>query len=536
MKKHVKTKWFTMIITLLMVLFSACEKKDVIVTDLELDKSEASIQTGSSLQLASFLTPGDATNQSIIWRSSNQAVATVDGGLVTGVSIGNVTITAISQSDTTIKAECVFAVTPATGQIINISGDITSDTRWYAAGKYMLSGFVYVKNNATLTIEPGTLIKGVSGTKASLIIERGSKIIAQGTATAPIVFTSDKPAGQRSYGDWGGLVICGNAPTNKHDVSTGIGIAEGGIGSQYGGPNAADNSGILQYVRIEFPGIGLTATSNSEINGLTLYSVGSGTTIDHIQVSYSGDDSYEWFGGNVNCKYLVAFRGWDDDFDTDNGYSGKVQFFLSLRDPQIADQSQSNGFESDNDADGSTLTPFTSPVFANGSIFGPLSTGTATVNGLYRHAMQIRRGSRLSVYNSVFAGWPFGLYIDGAKGDSPAQATANNLQVENVILSGMTTAFKTDATSLQNTDTWFAEAARLNEIKSTNDLLQITNPFNLTSPGFLPVSGSPVLNGASFTNSKLNDPFFNQVSYRGAFGTTDWTTGWCNFNPQNTTY
>ena len=140
-------------------------------------------------------------------------------GVVTGVSLGTATITAISQSDTTIKTTCAVLVTPSTGQVITVSGDITSDTKWYGNAKYLLSGFVYVKNNATLTIEPGTIIKGVSGTKAALIIEKGSKIMAQGTATNPIVFTSDKPKGQRSYGDWGGLVICGKAPTNKHDAA-----------------------------------------------------------------------------------------------------------------------------------------------------------------------------------------------------------------------------------------------------------------------------------------------------------------------------
>jgi hypothetical protein len=428
------------------------------------------------------------------------------------------------------------AITPSTGQVINISGDITSDTKWYAAGKYMLNGFVYVKNNATLTIEAGTVIKGVSGSKAALIIERGSKIIAQGTATSPIVFTSDKPKGQRSYGDWGGLVLCGNAPTNKHDNGTGIGVAEGGIGSNYGGTNSADNSGTLQYVRIEFPGIPLTSTANSEINGLTLYSVGSGTTIDHIQVSYSGDDSYEWFGGTVNCKYLVALRGWDDDWDTDNGYSGKVQFFVSLRDPAVADQSQSNGFESDNDADGSTLAPFTSALFVNGTVLGPLVTPSTTIHTLYRHAMQLRRGTHLSIYNTVFAGWPFGLYIDGAKGDSPAQATANVLQIENSVMSGMGTNYKEDATSLIGTEAWYLATNRHNEVKATNDLLQLTDPFNLTAPNFLPATGSSLLTGASFTNSRLTDSFFTQVAYRGAFGTTNWTTGWCNFDPQNTDY
>ena len=286
-----------------------------------------------------------------------------------------------------IKATCSFLVTPSTGQVINVSGDITENTTWYAAAKYMLSGFVYVKNNATLTIEPGTVIKGVSNTKAALIIEMGSKIMAEGTSTQPIVFTSDKPKGERASGDWGGVVICGKATTNKHDNGTGVGIAEGGIGSNYGGTDDADNSGVLQYVRIEFPGIPLTSTANSEINGLTLYSVGSGTTIDHVQVSYSGDDSYEWFGGSVNCKYLVALRGLDDEFDTDNGYKGNVQFIFGLRDPDVSDQSGSNGFESDNDADGSTLTPVTKPIFSNATLYGPLTVSeTLPANHLFQES------------------------------------------------------------------------------------------------------------------------------------------------------
>jgi hypothetical protein len=265
-----------------------------------------------------------------------------------------------------------------------------------------------------------------------------------------------------------------------------------------------------------------------------LYSVGSGTTIDHIQVSYSGDDSYEWFGGSVNMKYLVAHRGWDDDFDTDNGYSGKIQFFLSLRDPASADQSESNGFESDNDSDGSTLSPFTSPVFVNGTVIGPLATPTTTVHVKYGHAVQIRRGSRTSIYNTVFAGWPKGLYIDGQRGDSPTQATTNVLQVEKSVMSGMTTNYIT--TYLATTESWYLDATRGNEVKATNDLLQLTNPFALTEPNFLPAAGSPLLTGASFTNTRLTDTFFTVVSHRGAFGTTNWTSGWCNFDPQNTDY
>jgi len=518
---------------LLGVLTLSCEK-DVPLTAIELDQVTADVMVGATLNLNVIFTPLDATNTNLTWETDNADVATVADGVITGVSLGTANIKAVSQENNALEAVCAVTVIPSNGQQITVTGDITTDTKWYANARYFLSGFVYVKNNATLTIEAGTIIKGVSGTKGTLIIERGSKILAQGTSTKPIIFTSDKPKGQRGYGDWGGLVICGQAPTNKHDVGTGVGIAEGGIGSNYGGTNPADNSGVLQYVRIEFPGIPLTATANSEINGLTLYSVGSGTTMDHIQVSYSGDDSFEWFGGTVNAKYLVALRGWDDDWDTDNGFSGKVQFFVSLRDPASADQSQSNGFESDNDADGSTLTPVTAPVFCNGSVFGPLAASGTTANSLYRHAIQLRRGTRLSIYNSVFAGWPYGLYIDGQKGDSPAQAAANVLQIENTVLAGMTNNYVT--TYMAGVEAWFTSASRNNDVKATNDLIQVTGPFNLTAPNFLPASGSPLLSGASFTNPRLADSFFTTVTYRGAFGTTNWTSGWCNFDPQNTDY
>jgi hypothetical protein len=531
-----KTKQLLVLVTGLLLLVTACKKDPVIVSAITLSQTNVTVQVSGTTTLSVFITPPDANNKNISWSSDNASVATVNNGVITGASLGTATITAVSESDPNVTATCSVLVTPSTGQVIQVSGDITADTKWYAAAKYMLSGFVYVRAGATLTIEPGTIIKGVSGTKAALMIERGAKIMAAGTAEKPIVFTSDKPKGQRSYGDWGGLVLCGNAPTNKHDDGAGVGIAEGGIGSEYGGTDPNDNSGVLQYVRIEFPGIGLTATPNSEINGLTLYAVGAGTTIDHIQVSYSGDDSYEWFGGTVQMKYLVALRGWDDDWDTDNGFSGKVQFFVSLRDPAIADQSTSNGFESDNDADGSTLSPYTSALFVNGSVFGPLVTLSTQINSLYGHAIQIRRGSRLSIYNSVIAGWPYGLYIDGALGDSPAQATANILQIENTILSGMTTFFKENATSYQGTEAWFLDPSRNNEVFATNDLLMVTDPFNLTIPDFLPETGSPLLNGASFANSRLTNSFFTPVNYRGAFGDTDWTAGWCNFDPQNTDY
>jgi hypothetical protein len=526
----------------LILIAVSCEK-DVPVTNLSLDQQEATVQVGANLTLIPVIDPLDATDKDVTWTSSNTDVATVSNGIVTGVSLGNAVITVTSSDNPMFTATCDITVVPSTGQVITLSGDITTDTKLYAQAKYLLSGFVYVKNNAVLTIEPGTLIKGVSNTKATLIIERGSKIMAAGTADNPIVFTSDKPAGQRATGDWGGVVIAGKAKTNKHDNGTGIGVAEGGIGTEYGGTDDNDNSGVLQYVRIEFPGIPLTSTSNSEINGLTLYSVGKSTVIDHIQVSYSGDDSFEWFGGNVNLKYIVALGGLDDAFDTDNGFSGKIQFGLIIQDPLKSDQSGSNGFESDNDADGSLLTPVTSPVFSNVTALGPLTVAsTLPAETKHEKAMHLRRGTMTSVYNSVFVGFPQGLSIDGQKGNSPTRADQNELQIENTILAGMTETFveKTGTVAVPYTVAqhvaYFEAAARNNVDNMTISDVIGASLIDLTSPVLLPAAGSPLLSGASFTNSRLTDSFFSPTAYRGAFGTVDWTSGWCNWDPQNTVY
>ena len=535
-------KLITTASVILSLLVGSCEK-EVKVTAIELSRTSAEVMVGATLNLTVVFTPPDATDKGIIWKTSDNNIAAVSDGIVTGVATGKADITAISRSDTTLKAVCKVTVIPSTGQQITLSGDITSDITLYSNARYFLSGFVYVKNNAKITIQPGTIIKGVSGTKATLIIERGAKIFAEGTPTQPIVFTSDKPAGQRAMGDWGGIVICGRAKTNKHDTGTGEGVAEGGIGSLYGGNDDSDNSGVLRYVRIEFPGIPLTSTPNSEINGLTLYSVGSSTVIDHVQVSFSGDDSFEWFGGTVNCKYLVAFRGLDDDFDTDNGFRGKIQFALGIRDPNLSDQSGSNGFESDNDADGSILTPVTKPIFSNVTLFGPYAvTQTLPSNHLFKRSMHIRRSSQLCVYNSIFVGYPKGIIIDGTTGNSPNMATSNVLQIEKCILAGMGTNYEvasgTPATpyTIAELQSYFEDPSRGNVINmSVQDIIGSTL-LNLTSPSFMPSAGSSYLTGASFGNANLNNQFFENVTFRGAFGTVNWTSGWCNWDPQNTAY
>jgi hypothetical protein len=544
MKKKTNYLILVAMVGLLIGIATSCTKDDVKLLGVTLDKVTTNVQVGAAVTLTPVFSPLNPSHKDITWTSSNPAVATVANGVVTGVALGTVNIKATSLVDTTKKAICAVTVIPSNGQQITVSGNITSDTKWYANARYFLSGFVYVNNNATLTIEAGTIIKGVSGTKGTLIVERGSKLFAIGTSTNPIVFTSDKPKGQRANGDWGGVVLCGKATTNKHDSGTGVGIAEGGIGSLYGGTDDADNSGTMQYVRIEFPGIPLTTTANSEINGLTFYSVGSATTIDHIQVSFSGDDSFEWFGGAVNCKYLVCMRGLDDEYDTDNGFKGKLQFLLGIRDPNISDQSGSNGFESDNDADGSTLTPTTHPIFSNVTLLGPLCyTNTLPVNHLFKRAMHIRRSSQLCVYNSVFVGWPNGVLIDGALGNSPTMAGNNTLQIEKCIIAGMLNNFEvasgTPATpyTVSQEQSYFEDPTRGNiDNLTVTDIIGSTLLSLTSATGFMPSLTASFQTGASFTNANLTGSFFTQVSYKGAFGTTNWTSGWCNFDPQNTDY
>ena len=432
--------------------------------------------------------------------------------------------------------------------------EIKEDLKLVYPNTYLLNGFVYVTNGATLTIEPGVIIKGGASSKGTLIVERGGKIMAQGTKELPIVFTSSKAPGSRKPGDWGGIILLGNARNNMGEQTI-----EGGVRSKHGGSNNADNSGVLSYVRVEFAGI--EYSTDNEINGITFGSVGSGTKVDHVQVSYSGDDSFEWFGGSVNAKYLVAYSGWDDDFDTDNGFCGKIQYAVGLRNPKIGDKSASNGFESDNNANGSAIDPYTSCVFANVSLFGPVANPASyteqageqgsTSDARFQAALHLRRNTQLSVYNSLIAAFPIGLIIENDKGSTTQTgATEGKLNVTNCVMAGMIKNFQ-DAQSnnpvLSPTNegafanSYFNRANGNNRIMSSLADLKFTgNPLSLSAPGMFPQSGSPLASGAAWTDAKVSTGF-DKVNYIGAFGPTEtaannWMSGWCNFDPQNTVY
>lgn len=420
-----------------------------------------------------------------------------------------------------------------------LEGRITENRTLRANNTYKLRGLVYVTNGAVLTIEPGTKIVGETNQRGGLIITRNSKISAEGTADKPIIFTSEAATPQR--GDWAGIVILGNAPTNtSFNGQAGIGEVEGGINNSeglglYGGTNPADNSGILKYVRIEYAGYAFLP--DKEINALTLAGVGNQTIIDYVQVSYSNDDAFEWFGGTVNAKHLIAFRTLDDDFDTDNGYSGKVQFGIVLRDSSVADVSKVEAFESDNDANGSTLTPKTSAVFSNITVLGPRAQLSNTGNNLYLAGAQIRRNSSISIFNSLIMGWPVGLLIDASKGTPTDNNLPAGLSIQNTIIAGSATPIRYDASTSAPTGattasitSWFNTAAYGNSILTNNSEVGLVAPFNYTNPDFNPTAGSAAAAGASFSNAKVSSGF-TTVTYKGAAAVGDtWWKGWTKFN------
>jgi hypothetical protein len=278
-----------------------------------------------------------------------------------------------------------------------LSGNLTSTTTLTSDKEWVLKGYVYVTDGAKLIIQPGTIIKSDISEKGALCIERGAQIIAEGTATKPIIFTSGRPVGERAPGDWGGIVILGRAKTNRTSEPT----IEGGIGRAFGGTNDLDNSGILKYVRIEYAGI--AAMPNSEINALTFGGVGSGTIIENVQTIYANDDAFEFFGGTVNAKNLYAFATADDDFDFDFGYTGTITNGVAKRDPQFVDNGDAgNGIECDNDGTGSTATPYTHPKLFNMILIGP-NTSTALAN--HNLGLRFRRATQFTMKNSIIWGW-----------------------------------------------------------------------------------------------------------------------------------
>lgn len=461
---------------------------------------------------------------------------------------------------------------------------------------YLIKGQTFVRDGVVLTVEPGAIIKGDKATKGTLVIAPGGRLVANGTATDPIVFTSAQAAGERDRGDWGGIVVLGNAFVNQTTLPAIEGIDPPQTYGNNTSPttNADHNAGTLRFVRIEFAGIELTP--NNETNSLTLGGVGRGTVVENVQVSFGGDDGFEWFGGTVNGKFLVSHSTWDDDFDTDFGWSGNVQYGLVVRNPFFADQSGSNAFESDNQGNGNAIAGLcdasataagtalgcTHGVFSNITVLGPRETNARSISGNYQNALHIRRRSAISVFNSFISGFRIGLRIDddgtffnlvrghgvhannvlsvpGPAGTGSSATAAEGLYVTGIRFTaandgtiGDATVTAGNATPLANYWTTNANTG-FNNISAVSSLADIgittanfwagqTADNYPSNPNFALGAGASgntnnLNTGASYANSKLSDGFFVKTgTFRGAFGNTDWTDGWAEFQPRNKAY
>lgn len=395
---------------------------------------------------------------------------------------------------------------------------ISVNTTWSSVNTYVLRGKVRVLPPATLTIQAGTVIQGECD--GTLIIERGGKISANGTTNAPIVFTSNKPAGSRVPGDWGGVIILGRAQNNQGQNVPIEGVPVGAPGNTalgYHGPggalNNADNSGTFRFVRIEYAGQNLPTSTNqfNEVNALTLGSVGSGTAIDHVQVIHGNDDAFEWFGGTVNAKYLYSYNTRDDDFDTDFGYTGKIQFAAGVRGSSVdVSANSSNGFESDNDGAGSSLAPLTNPAFVNVTLVGPCGADGAN----FGSGVLAKKNTALDMFNSIVYGW--GKTGTAAINNNGANAPCTGFNVQNVTLQN----YAPGATVLPSVPTCFAlTLAAVNAACPATP----TTAVGDVSGAVTPTSGLPA----------VTPPFtWTAANYRGAFnpgGDANWTGAWLNF-------
>jgi len=383
-----------------------------------------------------------------------------------------------------------------------ISGDITSDVTWHANQEYLLVGQTFVKSGVTLTIEPGTIIKSNAddgaGLAPALVIERGGKLIADGTADKPITFTSSLPETELpARGTWGGLILLGNAPTNK-----GESFVEGLAGVPYGGDDPADNSGILRYVRVWYGGRSIG--EDNEINGITFAGVGNGTIVEYCEVAYNLDDGFEFFGGTVNVKNLSALYVGDDCFDTDEGYQGKGQFLFALQGQDMCGR----GFEMDNAGSNMDVQPRSYPQFSNVTIIGP--DGGSPAGDGSDELIRLREGSAGDFRNMVLA---YGNGVGMRVKDAATQALVGDsvsFSSNSVIYDCPSGQFHADVTAsftAQDVDPQFRVLG--------DRLTGMIDPR--------PIEGSALLSDAVALEE---DGFFNQVDFIGAFGYNLWLRGW----------
>ena len=498
------------------------------------------------------------------------AVAQVAAGAVRyNATVTGSPATVTSNSSATATVTYAVAATP----VVILSGSIAANRTLTADTNYVLRGFVYVNSGATLTIAAATKIVGdTTALGSALFILRGARINAIGTEAQPIVFTSQRSAGNRAPGDWGGLVIVGNARNNR----SGNIIVEGSDGSVVGanpagvvytgGTNDADNSGTLRYVRVEFAGY--ATLPDAELNSFTLAALGSGTTLEYLQSMAGLDDAFEWFGGTVDGKYLVSYESGDDHFDASEGYSGRNQFMIAFQSTFVtpragagAVSADPQGFEVDGCNGGGCTAPaganaqssgrdnglYTMNVFANFTVIGVGELVTVPANGGV--GMVLRRGTGGYYINGVVARWARAA-ISLRDSTSNNRFQADSLLIRNLYIaeSGSLSAGNPfDATGGANFGQQAALDARNSAVTVGAASVTATSLFSslptvsvsTTASQFdwSPNATSPIAAGG--LNTFTNDPkiaaragtFITPTAYRGAAapGGVKWWANWTNY-------
>ena len=426
------------------------------------------------------------------------------------VGVLSVAATAVSVTSCSQSEEMLPVGNTRAANVVTVSGVINTNMTWSASNEYHLNGKVYVSGGATLTIQPGTKIVGLYNdvpAKASALV-----INAAGTASNPIVMTAE--SNHQYPGGWGGFVVLGNAPINQtnNPVIEGIESDElpADVDIHYGGSNANDNSGTIQYVRVEYAGANVS--QDNELNSFTFGGVGAGTTFDHCQAYYGEDDAFEFFGGTINGKYLVSTSTHDDAFDFDFGYTGKLQFLVATVDANSTYYTKDpNGIECDNDSKGTSLTPFTHPTISNltivGTADGKVAKSAMSDGKSMKSCANFRRNCQFTLANSILYGYPTGILCE----------TSNSYVFKNNVVNGVSTNFSGITADATNT------------AAASVDAIGLTSPWGAyKSQTNLRPNAAPALSGADFGGL---DSWFTVTSYKGAIPPT---TGGANWMMQGT--
>jgi hypothetical protein len=471
---------------------------------------------------------------------ANTSETTYDDSGLSGATDYRYRVAATRGSEQSSYSTEASVTTPVAGpKVATIDADITSDRTLYADTVYTLKGFIKVGNGATLTIEAGTRIEGDYNTLgSSLFILRGAKIRAMGTADAPIVFTSSRPVGQRQPGDWGGLILIGNARVNRADPVILEGTENFSSPINYaGGTDDSDSSGELHYVRVEFAGY--ATAPNAELNSFTFAAVGNGTKGDHLESLAGLDDSYEFFGGGADLSYLVSYESGDDHFDMSEGFSGRLQYLIAYQSKVLIPRtgagnvsSDPEGIENDgcagsNCSNGQDSQPYTLPLIANFTLIG---TGPGVVDGTSGGiGMVLRRGTGGYYVNGVIARWPKAAMSIRDATSTGARIADGSLVVSNVLTTDNPTLFQagnlTVDASANNLEVAVSSASALFSSLPNDPSSGTQFDWSLTTSSPARTGGMETFTG---TLAAKAGSFVMPTAYRGAVDPSGakWWQGW----------